>query len=364
MIRFAWYQFRPQAAVAFGPLAVIAVILAATGPHLVHLYDTAVGPCAVRDDCPAAVAAFIDTDSTLQSAVKLVITVLPYLIGVFWGAPLAARELETGTFRLAWTQGITRTRWLAVKLGVVGLASLLLAGLLSLALTWWYSPIDRASGYPWGEFAQRDIAPVGYAAFAFALGVTAGLLIRRTVPAMAATLAVLVAVQFAFPLWVRSHLIAPVQTSVPLNAASITGVGVVASDGRFWQVMASVHLPGGWIYSSYVTTSAGLPLSTEPATQACGGDSSYRACLAHIATLHLRQVVTYQPASRYWAFQWYETAIYLAVAILLAGFCAWWIRRRRSAGFTIRRQYTSPRAPVLRALAGQGAGPRAPREPG
>jgi len=57
--------------------------------------------------------------SFLEAALGLVVLVVPALIGVFWGAPLIARELETGTFRLAWTQSVTRTRWLAVKLGVV-----------------------------------------------------------------------------------------------------------------------------------------------------------------------------------------------------------------------------------------------------
>ena len=61
--------------------------------------------------------------------------------------------------------------------------------------------------------------------------------------------------------------------------------------------------------------------------QACGPNSGYNACVAAITRLHLRQVVIYQPGSRFWAFQWYETAIYLALAAALAGFCIWWVRR-------------------------------------
>jgi len=34
--------------------------------------------------------------------------------------------------------------------------------------------------------------------------------------------------------------------------------------------------------------------------------------------------------SRYWAFQWSETAIYLVLALLLTGFCIWWASRRLS----------------------------------
>ncbi len=153
----------------------------------------------------------------------LLIVLLPAVIGLFWGAPLIARELESGTFRLAWNQTVTRERWLAVKLGVLGLTSMALAGLLSLILGWWASPIDRAADLQGAggfqsrffplDFGTRGIAPIGYAAFAFALGVLVGLMVRRTVPAMGITLAAIIAVQIAFPLAIRPHLISPVRST-------------------------------------------------------------------------------------------------------------------------------------------------------
>lgn len=105
---------------------------------------------------------------------------MPGILGIFWGAPLLAREVETGTFRLAWTQSVTRTRWLAIKLAVIALTSMALAGLLALMLTWWASPIDTVNmnRFAPGVFDQRGIVAIGYAAFAFALGVTAGVLIE------------------------------------------------------------------------------------------------------------------------------------------------------------------------------------------
>ncbi|MGH3069882.1 MAG: ABC transporter permease subunit [Streptosporangiaceae bacterium] len=338
MIRFTWLQFRTQAAVAFGALAIVAVILAVTGPNLAHLYDTTVATCTVHNDCPAATTAVTTSDSTLQILGKLLLLAVPGLIGMFWGAPLIAREFETGTFRLAWTQDITRTRWLAIKLGVAGLASVVLAGLLSLMVTWWSSPVDKARMNQWAVFGQRDITPIGYAAFAFALGVTAGMLIRRTLPAMAITLAVFAAVQIAMPLWIRPHLIPPVQTASPLRIASLTETGVTGN-GRL-QVMAPVNIPGAWVYSNEIITTAGHPASSEPATRPCTTGAA-QACDAYIARLHLRQAVTCQPASRYWAFQWYETAIFLVLAIILAGFCFWWISRRHSDGVNIRRPRSS-----------------------
>ncbi len=123
MIRFASLQFRTQAAVAFGALAVFAVVLGLTGPYIVHLYDTTVATCGARGDCSSATATFLSSYRVLQDLGNVVI-VLPTIIGIFWGAPLVAHGLETGTHRLVWTQSVTRTRWIAVKLGLVGLASM------------------------------------------------------------------------------------------------------------------------------------------------------------------------------------------------------------------------------------------------
>jgi hypothetical protein len=229
-------------------------------------------------------------------------------------------------------QSVTRLRWVAVKLTLGGLASMAAAGLLSLMVTWWSSPLDQATMdrlYP-SVFGERGIAPIGYAAFAFALGVTAGLVIRRTLPAMAVTLAVFAGVQTLFGLKIRFHLLPPLRLSSPLNMAWVTetGIGGPAGPGSLFVGIAP-HLAGAWINTSEVTTAAGST-SLGPSPSACGRNSTYSACTAAISRMHLRQVLVYQPASRFWAFQWYETAIYLALALALAGFCVWWVRRRVS----------------------------------
>jgi ABC-2 family transporter protein len=332
MIWLTWRQFRAQTVAAAGALALLALAFAVTGPQLVHLYDTTVATCQAQHDCQIAINAFGSQDNDLQDLVRLVMLVAPALIGIFWGAPLIARELEAGTQRLAWTQSVTRGRWLAVKLGLAGLASMATAGLLSLMVTWWSSPFDRI-GAGWLDpsiFSQRGIAPVGYAAFAFALGVTAGMLIRRTVPAMAVTLAVFAGIQAAFELRIRFHLIPPLRLASALNMHWVTetGTGGPAGPGALY-VGIGPNLPGAWIGSTQVTTAAGQT-NLGPVPPACGQNSGYNECVAAIARLHLRQVVIYQPGSRFWALQWYETAIYLALAAALAGFCVWWVRRRLS----------------------------------
>jgi hypothetical protein len=349
MIRFTWLQFRTQALVALGALAILAVVVAVTGIPLAHAYDTTVVGCEPRHDCAAALSAFNRNGyGTPRGLLSALVIAIPGIIGMFWGAPLAAREFETGTFRLAWTQGITRTRWLAAKIGLIGAFSMAVAGLLTLMVTWWTSPFDTAAmdRLNPANFHSEGIVPVGYAAFAFALGFTAGMLIRRTLPAMAVTLVIFTAVQFAVPVWVRPHLIAPVQTTSALSIASVVEMG--NSNGTLF-VQAQTVIPGAWVFSNQVVTPVGRPASTEPATEACGGHaSSTQACPDYINSLHLRQTVTYQPLSHYWPLQWYETAIYLAVALILAGLCFLRIRPARAAERNSRSAHPSPPALALR----------------
>ncbi len=343
MIRFTWLQFRTQALVALGALAILAVVVVATGLQLAHAYDTAVATCGPRQDCSAVLNN--DKYGTPRGLLSILVIAVPGVIGMFWGAPLAAREFETGTFRLAWTQGITRTRWLAAKIGLIGVFSMAVTGLLTLMATWWFSPFDTASmdRLNPANFHSEGIVPVGYAAFAFALGFTAGMLIRRTLPAMAVTLVIFTAVQFAVPVLLRPHLVAPVQTSSALSMDAVVEMG--SSNGHLF-VMAQPAIPGAWILSDQIVTPAGRPASTEPATEACGAQSpAIHACPDYINSLHLRETVTYQPLSHYWPLQWCETAIYFAVALILAGLCFLRIRPARSAERNSRSARPSP--PVL-----------------
>lgn len=320
MIRFTWLQFRAQAAVAFGALAVIAIALVATGPHLAHLYATTVADCSVHGDCAAATTAFASKDRLLQDLGNVLIA-LPALVGIFWGAPLVARELEARTERLVWAQGVTRSRWVLVKLGFVGLASAGGAGLLSLMFTWWSSPFDRVNIDRFTSvFDQRDIVPIGYTVFAFALGVAAGVVIRRTLPAMATTLGVFAAARVGFTQWARPHLITPLRVLSPLHLTSGMTCNSV-NNGPLTLVGAK---PGAWVYSAAVVNKAGHPVaSTFLDHGACLQSRAAPACIGQ-----LRELLVYQPASRYWAFQWYEMAIFLGLALVLAGFCFWWVRER------------------------------------
>jgi hypothetical protein len=346
VIRLTWLQFRAQAAAAFGVLAVVATGLAVTGPHLLHLYHASgIATCHARDDCGLRASVFLrklalgQVDQVLYFLGIGILFAAPAIIGMFWGAPLVARELQAHTSRLAWTQGVTRTRWLAVKLCVTGMAAMATAGLLSLMLTWWSSPIDRAVGLKYGNsvsfirlgvvlFPTRGITPVGYAGFAFALGVTAGVLTRRTLPAMAVTLAGFAAAQIAMPLWIRPHLIAPARALVALNRTNISSLARGSNGRIIVNPPASAPGPGAWLLSTKTIDEAGRIFNVAT-VRACLG-SHFPACQASLGRLHLRDLVTYQPASRFWALQWHETVIFLGLAVLLAAVCFWRVRRSSS----------------------------------
>jgi hypothetical protein len=353
MIWLTWRQFRAGAAMMAAALAVLAVVLAVTGPGLSDDYSTGIASCANDSGgCAAFVQRFFHAHHDAFLAVTAVVLVLPALIGLFWGAPLITRELEAGTHRLVWNQSITRTHWLAVKLGLTGLAAITAAGLGSLAVSWWASPIDKTAA---GDFPRmgpllfdaRGIVPLGYAAFAFALAVTVGMLVRRTLPAMAITLAVFLVVQIAMPLLVRRHLIAPVHATMAISEVNLDGILRPRGGGPvrvMLQAPSTGALKGAWVLSSQTIDASGRVIDSIPVSQSgpCGPPrggpaqptagaapgAGLSTCFAEMKRLGYRQRVSYQPASRFWAFQWYETGIYAALALGLAGFSFWWLRRR------------------------------------
>jgi hypothetical protein len=253
MIWLTWRQFRAAGAMMAAALAALAAMLALTGPGLADDYATGIAACTSQSGgCSSFVDRFFQDHQDAFLAAAAVVLVLPALIGLFWGAPLLTRELEAGTHRLVWNQTITRTRWLAVKLGLIGLAAVTAAGLGSLAVTWWSSPIDKAAAPNFPKmapllFAARGIVPIAYAAFAFALGVTVGMLVRRTLPAMAITLAVFVAVQLAMPLLVRPHLLPPMRSTIEITESNVqdfmSGAPPTSGRGRDGPVRVTVKGP-------------------------------------------------------------------------------------------------------------------------
>ncbi len=292
MIWLSWRQFRAQAVIAATALAALAVLFGVTSVTVASM-SSSTGIAACHAHCALVAANFLTAVSngvagSIFNAAIVVLYAAPALIGTFWGAPLITRELETGTFRLAWNQSVPRARWLAAKLGLIGLAAMVTAGLLSLMTSWWASPLYQAARRAGQDslsvnklapplFGATGIAPLGYAAFAFALGVTAGVLIRKTLPAMAITLAIFAAVQILMPTLVRPHLIPPVHATEALGSVTFNGISETGN-GRLFLTIGSINGGAGdWVTSSRAVNAAGQPATRAPAV--CQQANSFLQCL-------------------------------------------------------------------------------------
>jgi hypothetical protein len=253
---------------------------------------------------------------------------IPAVVGVFWGAPLLARELETGTFRVAWTQSVTRTRWLTAKVVLVGIASVAVAAAFTLIVTWWSGPLDKvtAGRFTPGPFGQRGIVPIAYAAFAFALGVAAGAVIKRVLPAMATTLVLFAAVRFGIQQWLRPHYQAALQVASPIfgerNLSNAVARGATRSVGA-----------NDWIVSARIVDATGRTVAIHRDTlrSLCGlpeGEFSQGALQSCAQKHQLHEVLTVQPGNRYWSFQAWEFGIFALLAAACVVFAFWWMRKR------------------------------------
>ncbi|MFI6291454.1 ABC transporter permease [Nonomuraea sp. NPDC050790] len=352
MIWLTWRQFRGAAALMGAALLILTAVLVTTGPRLAEDYAAGIAACTADGDCGRFFDGFFEENQSPFLLLTAVILLLPALVGLFWGAPLITRELEAGTHLLVWNQSITRARWLGVKLAVIGLAAVAAAGLGSLMVTWWSGPLDRSAAAGWAlmdplVFGARGIVPMGYAAFAFVLGVTVGMLARRTLTAMAVTLAVFAALQIAAPLLVRPHLLTPVTASFPLGPENVDMFGT-PRDGSGPRVVLDRAIPGhtgAWVLTSDLVDAAGKPvrgdeagaivpvsMTSGPCASPTGpeGERGLDACMAEVNRLGYRQRATYHPFERFWTFQAIETGAYALLTLGLTGFCFWWIRRRLS----------------------------------
>ena len=323
-----WRQYRVSAAIAGAILAAFAVLFLITGLQDATRWHAALASCAKTATCGNLSQIVSLTTGPVDGPVytlTILTLAVPVLFGMFWGSPAVARERETGTVQFAWTQLVTRRHWLSVKTGWLLLAGAVFGGAVAGLVTWWYAPLNalHQNQFTPGYFDLQGIVPIGYAVFAVALGIAAGTLIGRSLPALAVTAGVFLAVRLAVTYWVRVHYM-PAVTTIYSVTQNLTAKGAV------WQLAQGVVLPGGQLTTNLIATPGTLqqnpgattwPASCQPAQQI----SSTLACLAHLG---YRSFTTYQPGYRFWPFQFIETGIFVALAAALIAVTFFVVRRR------------------------------------
>lgn len=318
MLWVTWRQHRAELLAVVALLAVFAVVIVVTGVQMHSAFDTqgvaSCLPVSAPPSCSGISAAYQQQFSAYISLYQW-LNLFPLVLGVFVGAPLVAREIERSTHLLAWTQGTTRARWMTTKVLTLLVATLVLAAVFTLLMNWWLQPLVAIQGGALrpSEFDLSGVVPVGYFVAALAIGIAAGTLIRRTLPAMAVAIAAFLLARFGSSGLLRPGYLAPLMSSGPIGSAPPFG-------------------PGAWVLHDNLADASGHVFNGRFAIdQLCGAvDSSKSALNACLQGHGVIETVTYQPADRFWAFQGIELAGFVVLAAALLVLSIWWVRRRIS----------------------------------
>jgi hypothetical protein len=303
----SWRLQRTETLIALGILALLAAFLVPTGIQMANAYHhDGLAACLSINTSPTCGQKLGDFRQHFQSLLDLAnwFTLVPGLIGVLLAAPFIL-DLEHGTYRLAWTQSITRGRWLLGKLGLSVVAAVLAGGALSLLFTWWRAPSVHIDGrLETGNYDSTGTVVIAYTLFALALALTLGAIWRRA----AASLTVGFIGYFAARIFVdyslRDHLVAPLRATYKgaQQPNFLDNAHVISLEATIHghQILGG----GGFFFSSQKFAAPGMSN----------------------AVVH----VVYQPESHFWPLQLTETGLFVGLAAILILFAAWWTRRRTS----------------------------------
>ena len=326
--RMAWVTWRQHRAALAGVAAMFGVAasyLLITGLQRRHAY-AAVAAChpAGKGICQQLAGSFLSSYAPGTGYVLGLLQVIPALIGAFVAAPVLARELETGTFRYAWTQGFGRARWATAKLVPLAVAVTAAAAAFSVLVSWYVQPLwgagdDNGPLYP-TIFDLRGVALAAWTLAAFAIGALAGVLIRRVIPAMFAAFAAYGGLAFATGALLRGHYAAPLTSTNP--DVSTHGAWVISQAWNRGGRPASLDLINQTLHA--IDTQALTPGLFQPGPDTPASVDPVQYLVQHGYTL----VTTYQPASRFWPFQLIEGSWLLALSLLLIATTVWLVRRR------------------------------------
>ena len=315
MIWLSWRQQRTETVLSAAIVVVLAALFVPAGIHLSDLFaQQHLARCINRqtEACGLAVGSFAQGAGILRSLFDGGwFNLIPGLIGVSLATPILL-DLENGTTRLAWTQSITRRRWIATKLGIAVGTVLGAAAGFSLLFTWYQRPFGRLFGR-WDKFEFEWIVPLGYALFALGLALAIGVLLRRSAAALVVAFGIYVAGRLFVQSWLRQRFVAP----------------LTATWGPHF---VGPNLSKAWVISQSPSDKAGHPFTGGAQVfQECarsnpqGFKGVNQACMARHGAGFTHAV--YEPASRFWEFQWIEFTLFAGVALLLIAFAAWRVLR-------------------------------------
>ncbi|HEX8004903.1 MAG TPA: hypothetical protein VF482_00575 [Trebonia sp.] len=315
MIWLTWRQHRRQALFAAIGLAALAALIIPTGRSMRDDFvKGGLAAClkSADGDCIPLADVFSNKYSQLATLSMLLVFV-PLMVGLFWGAPLVARELEHGTHRLVWTQGVSRLRWASVKFGSIIAATVLIATVYAGLVSWWLEPLNQAGRGRLSElsFDVQGVVPVAYTLFAVALGICAGTVWRRVLPAMAAVVVGFLGLRFAVLLQPRGHFQPTSERTFPVIGGDRPGRPL----GE-WTFDSGIKNASGEVVRSGEQIQCGLPVADDP----------NGPCMAFPPGSYNFQL--YQPDSHFWPIQFIEAGLFTALALLLVGVAVWRIRAR------------------------------------
>jgi phosphotransferase system glucose/maltose/N-acetylglucosamine-specific IIC component len=326
MIWVGWRQQRAETLIAAAMLVLLAAVAIPVGLHMASVYSQqGLGACAgnvQRGHCDASVASFLVRFTGLN-LLFMWSTLVPALVALLLAAPFVL-DLDNGTYRLYWTQSITRRRWIATKLALGVVATVAVAGCLIALAMWLRAPLDHLNGrMSPNTYDAEGIVPVAYALFVLGVAVAIGAVWRRTVPALLVAFVVYVVGRAFMDSWLRQLLLSPVKTTW---LASGSGPKLASGGGP--------NLNQALVINQFVSDKNGHRLAD--AVGPCATSSSngllthtqHLCAQPHALGAHVYMTAIFQPASRFWELQGVEFGIVAGIGLLLVLVAAWWTHRR------------------------------------
>jgi len=324
MIWLTWRQHRKQVLYTALALAALAAVMVPTGLSMHHTFTrSGLAGCLAALGTAQVISADANTCNNLSEQfgnqygsmafIGILFVLLPVFLGIFIGAPLVAREIEHGTHRLVWTQGVSRRHWAVVKFGLLGGATLILAGAYALGMTWWFGPLVTNGGGRLGlvSFDVQGVVPIAYTLFAVALGIFCGSAFKRVLPAMGVTLGGFAVVRIVVEWLARPSYLSPLSARLPLYSSQTFNPA-----------------SGAWVYSRGVVNAAGRVVLSNGSISCDGSGAGARSATGKaecgnaltqggLGPGPFSNWMQYQPDNRFWDFQGIESGIFLALTAML-----------------------------------------------